>query len=179
MSSIRYDKDANGIVTITLDAPGEAVNTMNEGFKSDLAQTVDRLEAEREQIKGVIITSAKSSFLAGGDLRGLIKVQPTEAETFFRGIEQLKSQLRRLEKLGRPVVAAINGHALGGGLELALSCSSPDRDRRPRHPDRPARGHAGLAAGRGRRDQVGSFAGIAGCPCPMCRRASASRRRKP
>ena len=122
MSSIGYHKGEDGIVVLTLDAPGEPVNTMSTGFKADLATTVDRLEAERDQITGVIIASAKSSFFAGGDLRALIAVRPQDAEDFFRGIEHMKSVLRRLEKLGRPVVAAINGHALGGGFELTLAC---------------------------------------------------------
>ena len=122
MSSIGYHRDADGIVTLTLDAPGEPVNTMNAAFQADLAVAVARLEAEREQVAGVMVSSAKSSFFAGGDLRSLIAVGPEDAESFFAGIEHLKSLLRRIEKLGRPVVAMINGHALGGGLELALSC---------------------------------------------------------
>ena len=122
MSSIGFHHGADGIVTLTLDAPGEPVNTMTASFQADLASTVERLEAERDQFVGVILTSAKTSFFAGGDLRSLASVQPEDAEAFFRGIEAMKKNLRRIEKLGRPVVAAINGHALGGGLELALSC---------------------------------------------------------
>ncbi len=122
MSSIGYQRGADGIVTLTLDAPDASVNTMNEAFQADLATTVERLELEREQIVGVIMISAKSSFFAGGDLRSLINVRPEDAEHFFDGIERMKSHLRRLEKLGRPVVALVAGHALGGGLELTLSC---------------------------------------------------------
>ena len=72
MSSISYALDAEGIVTLTLDAPGEPVNTMNRQFQQDLGAVVARLEAEREGITGVVITSAKSTFFAGGDLRALI-----------------------------------------------------------------------------------------------------------
>ncbi|MBX3590235.1 MAG: enoyl-CoA hydratase/isomerase family protein [Burkholderiaceae bacterium] len=122
MSSIRYEKDAHGVVTLLLDAPDQPVNTMNAAFQADLRAIVVRLEGEREQIRGVIFTSAKRTFFAGGDLRALIAVRPEDAATFFHELEAMKACLRRIEKLGRPVVAAINGSALGGGLELALSC---------------------------------------------------------
>ena len=122
MSSIRYEKDAHGVVTLLLDAPDQPVNTMNAAFQADLRAIVVRLEGEREQIRGVILTSAKRTFFAGGDLRALIAVRPEDAATFFHELEAMKACLRRIEKLGRPVVAAINGSALGGGLELALSC---------------------------------------------------------
>jgi 3-hydroxyacyl-CoA dehydrogenase/enoyl-CoA hydratase/3-hydroxybutyryl-CoA epimerase len=122
MSSLAYHRGDDGIVVLTLDAPGAAVNTMNAAFKADLAATVERLEADREHIAGVLLRSAKTSFFAGGDLREIAAVQAADAERFFRGLEAMKSVLRRLERLGRPVVAMINGHALGGGLELALSC---------------------------------------------------------
>ena len=122
MSSIRYDRDADGIVTLTLDAPGEAVNTMNAAFQADLAAVVARLEAERDQVSGVVFTSAKPTFFAGGDLRALVAVQPEDAQPFFDEIQSMKAVMRRLEKLGRPVAAAMAGSALGGGLELALCC---------------------------------------------------------
>lgn len=122
MSSIRYEKDANGVVTLLLDAPGQPVNTMNAAFQADLREVVDRLEAERDQIRGVIFASAKRTFFAGGDLKALMAVRAEDAAAFFRELEAMKACLRRIEKLGRPVVAALNGSALGGGLEIALSC---------------------------------------------------------
>ena len=122
MSTIQYTKSSDAIVELLLDAPGQSVNTMSEDFQIDLGAIIMRLESERDSIKGVIITSGKSTFFAGGDLRKLMAVQPSQAQQFFNGIQMMKSNLRRLEKLGRPVVAAINGTALGGGLELALSC---------------------------------------------------------
>ncbi len=76
MSTIRYDKDDEGVVTLTLDAPGAAVNTMDAAFQQDLAATVGRLEAEKPAIRGVLLVSAKSTFFAGGDLRALIAVDP-------------------------------------------------------------------------------------------------------
>ena len=121
-SSIRYDLGADGIVLLTLDAPNDPVNTMNAAFQVDLAAVLERLNTEKDKVKGVIFTSAKSTFFAGGDLRWLITAKPADAPVFFESIQKLKALLRGLEKLGRPVVAAMNGSALGGGLELALSC---------------------------------------------------------
>jgi 3-hydroxyacyl-CoA dehydrogenase / enoyl-CoA hydratase / 3-hydroxybutyryl-CoA epimerase len=119
---IQYQLDADGIATLTIDMPGQPVNTMNAVFQKALAETVARLENERDSIKGVILASAKDTFFAGGDLNELIAIPSDRPEACFRMVESNKAVLRRLEKLGRPVVAAINGSALGGGLELALSC---------------------------------------------------------
>ncbi|MFZ6719357.1 3-hydroxyacyl-CoA dehydrogenase NAD-binding domain-containing protein [Undibacterium sp. Ji49W] len=117
---INYSKDANQIVTLWIDMADLSVNTMNAAFRASLASAVTRLEEEKEQITGVIISSGKDSFFAGGDLRELIRIQ--DAASCFAMLEQNHAVLRRLEKLGKPVVAAINGSALGGGLELALAC---------------------------------------------------------
>ncbi len=120
--SIRWDADTDGVVTLTMDDPGRSANTMNDRYVASMAATLDRLEAERDSITGVILTSAKKTFFAGADLNRLLAVTPHEAPEFAAHIALLKRQLRRLEKLGRPVVAALNGAALGGGLEIALAC---------------------------------------------------------
>jgi len=122
MSSIRYQSDEQGVVTLVLDAPGQSVNTMNAAFRANLASIVERLETERENIRGVVVTSAKRTFFAGADLNELLAVRPEDAAAFFEEVQALKAYLRRLERLGRPVVAAINGSALGGGLEITLAC---------------------------------------------------------
>jgi 3-hydroxyacyl-CoA dehydrogenase / enoyl-CoA hydratase / 3-hydroxybutyryl-CoA epimerase len=122
MSTIRYQTLPDHIVQLVLDAPDQPVNTMGAAFQSDLKAVVERLKAERSSIRGVIFTSAKSTFFAGGDLKALAQVQPADAERFFNEIQAAKLSLRALETLGVPVVAAIAGSALGGGLELALSC---------------------------------------------------------
>jgi 3-hydroxyacyl-CoA dehydrogenase/enoyl-CoA hydratase/3-hydroxybutyryl-CoA epimerase len=119
--TIRWDRGDDGIVVLTLDDPGQSANTMNEAYVRSMERTLERLEAEKEDIAGVVVTSAKSTFFAGGDLNDLVKVTPEQAAEFAEGIRLIKSQLRRLETLGKPVVAAINGAALGGGLEICLA----------------------------------------------------------
>ncbi|MEX5551581.1 3-hydroxyacyl-CoA dehydrogenase NAD-binding domain-containing protein [Pseudomonas pergaminensis] len=120
--AIRYEKGQDGIVVLTLDMPGQSANTMNSVYREAMAATVERLEAEKDSLAGVVITSAKKTFFAGGDLNELIKVDKAHAKEFYDSVLVLKGQLRRLETLGKPVVAAINGAALGGGWEICLAC---------------------------------------------------------
>jgi 3-hydroxyacyl-CoA dehydrogenase / enoyl-CoA hydratase / 3-hydroxybutyryl-CoA epimerase len=120
--TIRYDLGSDAIAVLTLDDPSARVNTMNAAFGRSLRETVDRLYTDRDRLRGVIVTSAKAGFFAGGDLKRLIAVTPDDAAALFAEIEAIKADLRRLETLGRPVVAAVNGTALGAGLEIALAC---------------------------------------------------------
>lgn len=121
-NTIRWDKGDDGIVVLTLDDPDQSANTMNAAYVESMGATVDRLEADKDEITGVVITSAKKTFFAGGDLNDLIQAKREHAQQVFDQITRIKAQLRRLETLGRPVVAAINGAALGGGLEITLAC---------------------------------------------------------
>ncbi|MDY6922110.1 MAG: 3-hydroxyacyl-CoA dehydrogenase NAD-binding domain-containing protein [Pseudomonadota bacterium] len=120
--AIRYEKDNDNIVVLTMDAPGQSANTMNEAYKSAMDQCLERLEQESD-LAGVIITSAKKTFFAGGDLNDLVKATPELAQEFMDSVSAIKAQLRRLEQLPAPVVAAINGAALGGGYEICLACN--------------------------------------------------------
>ena len=121
-SAVRYDRDADGIVVLTLDDPTSSANTMNELYKQSMGAAIDRLEADREHVTGVVVASAKRTFFAGGDLKAMVQAGPEDAPAIFATVESIKAQLRRLETFGKPVVAAINGTALGGGLEIALAC---------------------------------------------------------
>lgn len=121
-STIRWDRDDDGIVTLTLDDPESAANAMNGAYRRSMAAAVRRLERERDQITGVIVTSAKSTFSAGADLDELVMAGPADRAWAFELVTETKAQLRRLETLGVPVVAAVNGTALGGGMEIALAC---------------------------------------------------------
>ncbi|MBT2507933.1 enoyl-CoA hydratase/isomerase family protein [Streptomyces sp. ISL-98] len=121
-TTIRWEQDETGVVTLVLDDPNQSANTMNQAFKDSIAAIADRAVAEKDSIRGIIFTSAKKTFFAGGDLKDMIKVGPEHAQQAFDTGTAIKSSLRRIETLGKPVVAAINGAALGGGYEIALAC---------------------------------------------------------
>lgn len=123
--AVRYEVEG-GIVNLVMDDPNQSANTMNADYAESMGAVVDQLVKDiandPASIKGVIISSAKKTFFAGGDLKLMTQARPADAERLFEEVEGIKATLRKLETSGKPVVAAINGAALGGGLEIALAC---------------------------------------------------------
>jgi 3-hydroxyacyl-CoA dehydrogenase / enoyl-CoA hydratase / 3-hydroxybutyryl-CoA epimerase len=119
MKTIRYDL-TDGIATVTFDEPDSAVNTMCLQWQDDLQALTDQVVQDRDSIRGILLTSAKSTFFAGADLKGVMRLQTADAPRVFAEIERVKRNFRTLETLGKPVVSCLNGTALGGGWEVAL-----------------------------------------------------------
>jgi 3-hydroxyacyl-CoA dehydrogenase/enoyl-CoA hydratase/3-hydroxybutyryl-CoA epimerase len=120
MKTIRYEL-AEGIATLTFDEPGSPVNTMCAAWQEDLAQAIRQVVQDQAAIRGIVLASAKSTFFAGADLKATMRLTPADAPRVFREIEEVKKNFRTLETLGKPVVACLNGAALGGGWEVALA----------------------------------------------------------
>ncbi|WP_433222291.1 enoyl-CoA hydratase-related protein [Dactylosporangium sp. CS-047395] len=119
--STRWSWAADGVVTVVLDDPGRTANMLNRRHYEGLGACLDDLESRRDRLRGVVLTSAKRSFIAGPDFEPG-EIPPDEAAGTYDLLVPLRDQARRLETLGRPVAAALNGSALGGGFELALAC---------------------------------------------------------
>lgn len=119
---IRYQKDTDKIATLILDMDGRDGNVINHEIVSRFKPVIEHLlrEKARGELAGVIITSAKPKFLESGDLEYLYRA--TDPEELYEASLKLKKFFRDLERPGVPVVAAINGTALGTGFELALAC---------------------------------------------------------
>jgi 3-hydroxyacyl-CoA dehydrogenase/enoyl-CoA hydratase/3-hydroxybutyryl-CoA epimerase len=124
MGLVNWHRRDDGIVVLTLDDPNCSANTITAEYVAEMGAEIDRLEAEKADITGVIVTSGKDTFLVGLDLKEFTAGSGTDnlAQAVAREAAVVKAQFRTLETLGKPVVAALPGTALGGGLELALAC---------------------------------------------------------
>lgn len=135
MENFKLDKDADGILVATFDMPGRSMNVLGDSSMADIAE-LTKMIAEDDSIKGAVITSGKAAFCAGADLEEMggnlgraqkaVAAGGKEAEAakkeLFENVYKLNMAFRDLETCGKPVAAAVNGLALGGGFELALAC---------------------------------------------------------
>jgi 3-hydroxyacyl-CoA dehydrogenase/enoyl-CoA hydratase/3-hydroxybutyryl-CoA epimerase len=118
--ALRQELDARGVLVLTLDVPGEKVNMLGRGMIQEMHELLNGIEA-RSDVRAVVLRSGKAdNFVAGADIKDFVAIKSEEeAFTLSRAAHAI---FDRIESLRAPMVAAIHGSCLGGGLELALAC---------------------------------------------------------
>ena len=129
MSDVTYEVDSDGVAVVTWDLENRSMNVLNFQSLGEYRQIIEKLIGD-DAVKGIVLRSAKDAFIAGADLTssevfGFDSVQEDKvkaAEKIYNGNMEMQLLFRSMETCGKPFVAAINGHALGGGFEICLSC---------------------------------------------------------
>jgi 3-hydroxyacyl-CoA dehydrogenase/enoyl-CoA hydratase/3-hydroxybutyryl-CoA epimerase len=121
--TLKYTLGDDGIAVVVIDVPNANANVMGPDMGDDFKQLIPAIKAD-DKVRGVVITSAKNDFMAGGDLKMMVEAfnRDLTVEEAYAAATSFNPYLRQMETCGKPVVAAINGPAMGGGLELALAC---------------------------------------------------------
>jgi 3-hydroxyacyl-CoA dehydrogenase/enoyl-CoA hydratase/3-hydroxybutyryl-CoA epimerase len=161
MDNFKIEVDADGIALVTFDVPGRSMNTITAKVMAELPELVERLKTDAA-IKGAVLTSGKQTgFCAGADLTELAaQAGSGSPEQAFQVLYGLNRSLRGLETCGKPVAAAINGLALGGGFEMVLACHYRVAGDDPRIQLGLPEGKVGLIPGGGGTQRVSRMVGV-------------------